>query len=282
MPWLEPAIATVKVAGLVNQLAQSSWWIRKHANRVQYWIEHGSAIIPIFGAGGVGKSTTAKIVAGGDPLDIATAYQESWLIETVKLTADVPGRLLVAPGQGERVVRHWPELFASIKDGTAFGVLNVVAYGYHSLAIQSFKEHDLYQAGMDEGAFMAAYLPNRRDVEIDRLKILLECLAAANRPLWMLTLVTKQDLWWGNRAPVREYYEKGEYGKLIKEAMDGGKLKNFQHEFLPVSLAVGNLKTPNGATLAQTTAGYETVIHVAHLQTMFSRLYDLVAQGALK
>jgi hypothetical protein len=280
MSWIEPISTTVKAASLANQLMSSSSSIQKYAARFRYWINHGNAVIPVFGAGGVGKSTAARLLTGANPLDMAAPYDESWVIEPVALTGNFPGKLLVAPGQAARVDRHWPELMGEVVAGTSFGVINVVAYGYHSLAINSFKEHDVFTAGMNEQTFMSHYVQVRLKIEIEMLKKLFTGFSAVANPLWMVTLVTKQDLWWSKADEVRRHYEKGPYGKLVKKFLSSMGKASFQHEFLPASLALGNLQTPSGEELAKTTAGYDMKLHLRYLQSMFSRIDALIAQGA--
>src|SRR5947207_3035914 len=111
MSWIEPISAAITVAELANKFAESSSFIRKHSHRLLYRIKNGQLIVPIFGAGGAGKSTAAKLLACEDPLDVAAAYDESWWVEPVGLTGNIPGQILVAPGQIARADRAWPELF---------------------------------------------------------------------------------------------------------------------------------------------------------------------------
>ena len=104
-------VATGKVAGAVGAIARNSPAIVRHWRRALRRVTHGKLNIPIFGSGGVGKSTAAKVLAGM-PVDAAyEEYSESLWPERVELQGDIPGRLLVAPGQLGRVNRHWPENF---------------------------------------------------------------------------------------------------------------------------------------------------------------------------
>lgn len=280
MTWVEPTSTVLSAGALAYKLAESSSFIRKHWARMIYRIRHGSALIPIFGAGGVGKSTVSRILAGSDPLDITAPYEESWVIEPVELQGNVPGQLLVGPGQIQRADRHWPELFRNIVTGTSFGVINVVSYGYHSFAIRSYKEHDEFEVGMNESAFMSKYIEARRVIELEMLRRVLDGLSATDKPLWLVTLVSKQDLWWEQRQRVRDHYENGPYSEIVKSFAASLGERIFQHEILPVSLAIGNLTTPAGEVLAPTTGGYDTALHLSSLQSMFSRLHGLIAQGA--
>ncbi|HXP83673.1 MAG TPA: hypothetical protein VN841_03080 [Bryobacteraceae bacterium] len=130
--WLEPVSTAVTAAELASELAKSSSLIRKQAKRLLYRVRNGKVVIPIFGAGGVGKTTVSKLLVGHDPLSITAAYEPSPSVETRKLTGDIPGQLLAAPGQTARVRTHWPALFKKLATGESFGLINVVAYGYHS------------------------------------------------------------------------------------------------------------------------------------------------------
>ncbi len=127
MPWIEPVSTVVTAAELASELAKSSTFIRKQARRLVFRIRNGKAIIPIFGAGGVGKSTVSKLLGGQDPLSITAAHEPSAWVESVDMEGNVPGQFPAAPGQIERVRWHWPELFKNLAVGKSFGFINVVA-----------------------------------------------------------------------------------------------------------------------------------------------------------
>lgn len=280
MAWIEPVSTVVTAASLANEVAKSSNFIRKYASRLLYKIRHGNAVIPVFGAGGVGKSTVGKILVGEDPLDISAPYDESWLQEDMDLIGDVPGQLLIAPGQKERIDRHWPKLISKVVAGKSFGIINVVAYGYSSFAIQSYREHDLYTKDMTTKEFLGVYTEKRRQIEIEVLEKLINALLGASRPLWMITLVNKQDLWWSEKERVRAHYEHGEYNKHILRLRHSIGETHFQHEYIPASLALDNFISPSGELLAPTTAGYDLSLHLRYLQTLFSKAHELISQGA--
>jgi putative protein kinase ArgK-like GTPase of G3E family len=60
--WIEPVSAAITAAELASKIAESSTSIRKLARRLSYRIRNGKAVIPVFGAGGVGKSTVTKLL----------------------------------------------------------------------------------------------------------------------------------------------------------------------------------------------------------------------------
>lgn len=279
MGWVEPVSTAVKAASLVNSLAQTSKRIKSYSARIGFWLKNGSAKIPIFGAGGVGKTTVAKVITSDNPLDLAAPYDESWLIESVDLQGPIPGQLLVAPGQIERVERHWPLLLSKIGQGKCFGLLNVVSWGYHSFAIRSMTEHNLYQEGMEAAQFMAVYTEARRQIELDMLRKIAEELSNLSQPVWMVTIVNKQDLWWDQRQDVRHYYERGEYNQVIQAIGAAIGIRNFQHEYVPASLTIGNFQTLSGEILTSTVSGYDQELHLRYLQILFDKLYELIGQG---
>lgn len=280
MGWIDPVSTIVTAASIANEIAKSSGFIRKHASRLVFKIRHGEVLVPIFGAGGVGKTTVGRLLVSDDPLDISAPYDESWTTEPVDLSGNVPGQLLVAPGQKERIERHWPDLISKVVSGESFGIVNVVSYGYSSFAIQSYKEHDLYQEGMSIDEFVDIYTDNRRKTEIEALGILVDALMGVSRPIWMITLVNKQDLWWSQKEAVRAHYESGDYNDKIEQLKISIGAANFQHEYIPSSLALGNFISPSGEFLAPTTAGYDLSIHLRYMQALFSKLHDLISQGA--
>ena len=75
--------------------------------------------------------------------------------------------------------------------------------------------------------------------------------------LWMIILVTKQDLWWSERAAIADYYEHGLYNKSIEEITNKRGQVNFPHEYHAASLIMNNFRSGDGEVLAQTTQGYD-------------------------
>ena len=140
MSFGEIVVATGKTASALGSLAKSSPAVMKFLKRNYRRLRRGYVTIPIFGSGGVGKSTAAKIIAGTAPDSAYKRYEESLWTEVVPLTGDIPGELRVAPGQEARVDRHWPELFKHLSTGKDIGLINIVSYGFHALECPS-SEH---------------------------------------------------------------------------------------------------------------------------------------------
>lgn len=279
MPWIESAVAMLEGAHVASEVLSFKEKLRQAAKQLVFWIRNGTCVVPVFGAGGVGKSTLGKLLNGQALTDIQEPYDESWKIEELNLAGDIHGRVLVAPGQIQRAELRWPELYRQIASGNALGIINVVAYGYHSLNIESISEHDVFRSGMSTVHFLQAYTKIRREAELLMLKKLVDGMAALTHPIWMVTLVNKQDLWWPYRQAVREHYEKGEYGRIIDDVTRKIGERSFQHEFIPASLTLENLVTKGGTLIAGVSAGYDLHHHLAAAAFAVEKIEQLAAQG---
>jgi hypothetical protein len=239
--------------------------------RMQRWMTKGSTSIVIVGAGGTGKSTLGQLLACG-PTGFAQPqrYRESMTVETLQLAGNVPATVLVTPGQERRRTRTLPGLLRDIASRCRLGIIHVVSHGYHSLGEEvSFRELPEYQKGMTARRFLDRYAESCRQLELDVLREIEPHLLAVKQPFWMLTLVTKQDLWWDERAAVRRVYESGSYGTLIDGIQSQRGAERFTHEYVSASLVVQNLCSGNNELLAKTTAGYDDSIQLANLTTVF-------------
>ena len=145
--------------------------------------------------------------------------------------------------------------------------------------LHSFEEHDVYRNGMTGHQFLQTYADARRSVEIETLQQLIQGMSAVTNPIWMITLITKQDLWWDHRTAVRKYYESGEYGRIIRKLAQEIGERRFQHEFIPVSLTLSSLASQNGDVFAATTQGYDHSIHQRYLLSMFERVHAFLDKG---
>jgi hypothetical protein len=187
LAWLETAAFGLKAADLTYKLAGSSSTIKLHLSRFVNLVKKGSATVPIFGCGGAGKTTLGRLIGGADPLNLAAPYRESFEIDTVKLRGEYPGTVSVGPGQKDRISRYWPELFRLAISSGNLGIINVVAYGLHSIELQRFEEHDLFAKGMDLSEFSQVFSESRRALEIEFLRKMIHGLSAVDGRLWMIT-----------------------------------------------------------------------------------------------
>lgn len=278
MPVGEAIVATVKTASALGSLAKSSPAVIKFFKRSYRRLTSGYVTIPIFGSGGVGKSTAAKIIAGTAPDAAYKRYEESLWTEVVPLAGDIPGELRVAPGQEARVDRHWPDLFKRLSAGKAIGFINVVSYGFHALEINNIQDSSVWQNGMSINDFRRAYIESRRNLEIKLLQEVMAGLSATTSPIWMVTIINKQDLWHKNNSEVLKYYRYGEYSHIVDRVASRLGTRGFQHEFIPTSLAIANLTTTSGQIVAESAGGYDVNARNSSLERLSQKLHLLVTQ----
>lgn len=277
-------VAELFVEGM--EVAASTWEHRATLRRalMQLWnrLRHGHMSVATFGLGGVGKTTLGHLLTGDTEADkLPPEYRESLTTEQFKVDGDLPCSVIVAPGQKRRQVeRPQVELRQRIASGKVAGVINVVAYGYHSFSEIGFERHRLYQPGMTAQDFMAAYLPTQRREEIQALGVLKPFLTHAPARLWMVTLVTKQDLWWAKRHEVNAHYTEGEYHAEIEEIARQLGAKHFTHRLLSASLMWNNLRDGDGKMLATTTAGYEQTTRAANMKRTANAIHELLGEGS--
>lgn len=274
----EVILATGKTASALGSIAKSSPAIVKFVKRNYRRLTRGSVVIPVFGSGGVGKSTAAKIIAGTPPDGAYKRYEESLWTEVVPLTGDIPGELRVAPGQEARVDRHWPELFKELSAGKAIGLINIVSYGYHSLEINTIQDSSVWRPGMKTADFKDAYTAARRELEVKLLDEVMSGLSATTSRIWMATIINKQDLWADRQSEVLKHYQDGCYAKTVDRVASRLGTRGFQHEYIATSLAIANLTTASGQIVAESVGGYDVNARNASLERLSNKLHLLVSQ----
>ena len=279
MPWIEPVSATIKTASLAATLAKESSFIKRLYARFIYWKDHGCACIPIFGSSGVGKTTASKILLNGVVECNNSSYQMSTDDEVCILNGNIPGKIVVVPGQISDFEYNWKHHINDIVNGKCFGLINIVSYGYHSFCLETFKDHDLYKKDMSVDDFVDVYTEHRRNHEIDLLKKICTPLKTLQSRIWFITIINKQDLWWDKKALVRKHYYDGVYNSIISDLKDeiGGGL--LQHIFAPVSFEINNWTTGNNERLANTVVGYDNTIQLRHIFPLFRSFSQFLARG---
>jgi hypothetical protein len=242
--------------------------------RIFKLFKDGDLKVAILGANGTGKSTLGRVLSGGwERNKLLQPYQESISIERYSLDSDAVGSVIVVPGQ-ERLYDSWDNLLRDIIQGKVDLIINVVAWGYHSFSFSSYRDFPFYRSGMTTQDFLEIYLQERRIKEQKALEkivgslLLTEITNQKKKKLFLVTLVTKQDLWWNERLQVQTYYEKGEYESQIQLIRNKLGSANFVHEYCSAALVMENLVSGTGELLATTTGGYDDRLKFANLQAL--------------
>lgn len=241
--------------------------------KLRYLLTHGRLQVAIFGPGGTGKTTLGQFLSGNLDLGFnATKYKQSINVEKFSLKGDLVCKLLVPPGQARRAINTWPALYRNLAAGKSGGVINVVSWGHHAFAEASYTETKYFKTGMTQEQFLVDYLEACRERELEIIRDLTPRLLDAKNKIWMITVVAKQDLWWNERAKVKQHYAEGEYNRHIERITQERGLQNFSHEYLSAAPVINNLITGAGETLATTTGGYDQNIQYAHLQVLLDTI----------
>lgn len=244
--------------------------------RIFNLLKNGELKIAIFGAGGTGKSTLGKLLSGEFELSgLLQTYQESISIEQYKLESNKIGSVIVAPGQKRRE-DTWDDLLRTLVGGKIKLIIHVVSWGYHSFGEFSYTQHRLYQSGMTLEEFLREYAAVCRNRELDVLRRIEPHLSIADqRKTVVITLVTKQDLWWNNRLEVNKHYVEGAYEQLIQNIRNQRGANNFIHEYRSTSLVMENFLSGDNELLIPTTQGYVQRLKVANFRYFLNAIESL-------
>ena len=260
-------VESIEVASTALSAIELSEKIMPTFFKILRLLRNGQVTIAVFGAGGSGKSTLGKLFSGDlEPISLFHSYQESVAIEKYQLDGNAFGSLIVAPGQ-ERRQDTWGDMLRYISSGKVQIVLNVAAWGCHSFQDFRYSEHRLFQEGMSLSQFIGLYLDDRRSRELDVLRTLQPHLSIANsRKLILITLITKQDLWWNERLEVKRYYTQGPYEGAIQNIRNRLGSSNFIHEYMSASLVMENFLSGSGEMLIPVTQGYDQRLKAANMR----------------
>lgn len=252
---------------------------RKLAHLVRYGFLH----VSVFGEGGTGKTYLGELLEKGEinPELFSKPYEESLFPENKNLGGPINGaygKIIVPPGQKRRAETWWHNEYEELSRGKSTGIINVVSWGYHSFGDPdmklSYKDTKYYKSGMSALTFLKGYTEERRRMELSALKEIVPHLIDADKrkKIWMITLVTKQDIWWKNRNLVRNFYVNGTYNNYIEQIGQLRGAQNFQHEYLSAALVMRNFTTEAGEVLATITPGYDQAVQYAHINRLLNTI----------
>ena len=139
------------------------------------------------------------------------------------------------------------------------------------------KNHPLYVAGGKHPTadFLNRYLPDRRADELRVLRQLVPHLQACQKPVWVLTVVAKQDLWADEEQAVREHYTTGEYGAEVAGLVAVKAAGRFRSELAFASLVIANFVTNTGDLLKKNLEGYDHKAQVESVRRLVEVVYGL-------
>src|SRR5439155_6736704 len=179
----------VKTALELIEIAKKQGWIDK-----LWTVFSKKYTVLVFGTSGVGKtnfitSLTELVPNAIDALNrtkIAEKHRVK-ILDHPFTFIDTPGEELQAP-QRIRVIQE------ALRKGVS-GIINAAAYGYHE---GPASKADV----LDGGAVRDSYLAQRREIEISAIREWAAVLGAREVSNWLITVVTKADLWWDSKETV--------------------------------------------------------------------------------
>ncbi len=240
-------------------------------------ITRGELELFAFGPGGSGKSTLGSLISGEYTLETLPAtYSLSLEMEEYTVSGRNFIALYVPPGQEDKRAYHWDELYKKMASANRYAIINFLCWGYHSLSKIDLADHALYKPGMSTNDFLSLYLAERRTVEVAIMRELIPHLKSTPGKLRLITLVTKQDLWWDERTQVRQHYQNGEYGGLIEEIRRHKGDAHFSHDYASCALNLLNFRTQDGVVLKNTVSGYDKNLFVGNYNELIGKLRGIL------
>jgi hypothetical protein len=274
----------------LGQAALAMYQERKTINSVFASIAHvvanGRTRIALFGLGGTGKTTLGSVLSNTfDSRPNPGSYDVSPREETSALESIPLGQVIVAPGQERRRSHYWPPIKREISAGNVDVIIFVASYGYNSIDVENtYQEQKYYAQGMTPQQFLPHYLEEIRKEEIQVLdNDLRDCIETSSNKIRMLTVITKQDLWWDQRSQVKQHYQFGNYDTIIEKIRKKRGEHHFDHDYISVCLESVNFITkdnqpnqpPNSATFQLTISGYDSILQRANLNNLHNRILTL-------
>lgn len=187
-------------------LAKEEGWFDK----LKYLLKKRNRVL-ILGSTGVGKTNLLHALKKPLPEAIDNINRSQFAQKHKLVIAAEPFEFIDTPGQAYHNVRRSAAIREQMAKGS-FGILNVVAFGYHEYAMARGEVFD------GDGKVRPEYLERHREVEMTALADWVELLGDPETAKYLITVVTKADLWWDEQATALAHYTVGIYNKALGPA----------------------------------------------------------------
>jgi energy-coupling factor transporter ATP-binding protein EcfA2 len=165
----------------------------------------------VLGSTGSGKTLFLDSLSESIPKAIDLLSRTEFIEDRSLQIEKRPFIFIDTPGQVGHESLRKREILKAMKTGVA-GVINVVSYGYHESRVYDASET------LSKGKADGSFLQRQRDEEIRQLSEWTELLGGHETTGWLITVVTKADLWWDRRKEVMSHYEVGPYFQALGSA----------------------------------------------------------------
>ncbi|MCH7479136.1 MAG: hypothetical protein IIA14_13685, partial [SAR324 cluster bacterium] len=153
------------------------------------------------------------------------------------------------------------QTLARVENGEIDGVILVGAFGYHSIGPLGTQGQPLTNKLKSEGRedrFLDEYVELKRDEELEVLKYIAPQLKArTKKKLWLLSVITKEDLWFDAYDLGWQHYSAGEYNDTIEGIRNAIGTRSFRHELVTMSLLIKDFVTGRNELLASSSQQYD-------------------------
>lgn len=239
--------------------------------------------IAIVGPGGVGKTILGCLLSlsGENDLKELTEYNQSRDLEREDFKSEnYSCALIIAPGQKlYKGMGDWNKIYEAIENDQIQGLFNLVSYGYHApYSTKGVDEYEKFEKILNNSTKplndkkIKKFLEHNREQEIKNIQSLMHKISRAKK-LWMITLVTKEDLWWDKRLDVHKFYKQGEYNNYIEQIKTLMGSEKFVHEYESVCLVINNLVTGDEQkNLRNTSPGYTSNMREKSMQRLLKTI----------
>ena len=165
----------------------------------------------VLGSSGVGKTNLIKSLTTPSP-DVIDAVNRTEFAQQAEVKiGSQPFVFIDTPGQEHHQSRRLKAVREAVREGIS-GVINIVSYGYH--------EYDGGESDAinKDGSVNKNYLKKYKKLECDLMKEWIPLIGSSEVGGWLLTIVTKADLWWDDKDNVLKHYIEGDYYSSLDEA----------------------------------------------------------------